>query len=320
MIENKENMERYKELSHKIDEWLVAYDAPFDTEKVWRQFNVLSRVGKENVHKVLSERIKSGILEFKLGKYRKIDTIRKPIDFRTANITNFVPLKFPRALIGKSTFGLEKLVRIFPKGVIVIAGVKGGTKTAFCLNIAKENMNDPELSLYLYNDAEQFIREPMVAYFTNELSPEELADRLSSFADVENGLDNLYMWNILSEERYSNFADVIYPDKINIIDALEQNTEAYIVADLIDAIHQKLNKGIAIIAMHKNFNAEYAAGGIYSAKKARLYLVLQNNILKVKHSKKTVDGQTAEGKAWSFKLVGGARYTQIMELENEILS
>ena len=310
-MENNENNERYKELSHLIDQWLETFDAPFDTEKVWRQFNVVTRKGKQNVWTALDERVKSGILEIKFGKYRKLDKTRKKLNFRGVNTKNFVPLKFPKALIGDTTFGLGELVRLFPKSIIIVAGTKGGTKTAFCLNLIRENMNSPELSEYFCNgDAESkpYTEEPMIAYFTNELSDEEFTDRLECFED------DMSMWNIIAEERYNNFADVIYPNKINIIDALEQNTEAYIVDDLIDAINQKLEKGIAIIAMHKNFSAEYAAGGIYSAKKARLYLILQENTLFVKHAKKTAAGQTAEGRKWSFKLVNGAKYTNIWEV------
>ena len=313
MLEDNENNETYKELSHKVDEWLVTYDAPFDTEKVWRQFNVITRDGKSNVWKVLAERVKNGVLDFKIGKYRRIDKTRNIIQFKTANTKNFVPVRYPKSLLGNSTFGLEGLVRLFPKSIVILAGTKGGAKTAFLLNLIRENMNLPELSEYFCNGSEAlpYTEEPMVAYFTNELSAEELADRLESFGE---GLDD---WNIIAEERYANYADVIYPDKVNIIDALEQNTEAYIVADLIDAIHQKLKKGIAIIAMHKNANAEYAAGGIYSAKKARLYLVIQGNSLLVKHSKKTVDGQTAEGKKWTFHLTDGTKFVNICEAIDE---
>ncbi len=308
-MEDIENIERYKDLSRQVDEWLVTYDAPFDTEKIWRQFNVKTRGGKQNVWKICDERVNAGILEFKHGRYRKINNERKLINFRGADTKNFVPINFPKALIGNSTFGIESIVRLYPKSIIILAGVKGGTKTGFCLNLARENMNSPALARYLYNgNAEGYCQEPMVAYFSNELSSEELADRLESFGD------DMDMWNIIAEERYSDFADVIYPDKINIIDALEVNMEAYRVADLIDSIHQRLNKGVAFIAMHKNYNAEYAAGGIYTAKKARLYLILQNNTLKVKHSKKTVDGARAEGRAWSFKFVNGAKYTNILEL------
>jgi len=307
-MENNENNERYKELSHQIDEWLETFDAPFDTEKIWRQFNVITRKGKQNVWTALDERVKRGDLDFKFGRYRKIDKTRKVLNFRGVNTKNFVPVKFPKSLLGNTSFELEGLVRLFPKSIVVVAGTKGGAKTAFMLNIARECMNNPELSKYFCDSSgcQPYTEEPMVAYFTNELSDEEFTDRLECFED------DMSMWNLIAEERYSNFADAIYPDKINLIDALEQNTEAYIVADLIDAIHQKLDKGIAIIAMHKNFNAEYAAGGIYSAKKARLYLILQGNILKVKHAKKTVDGQTAEGKAWSFQLVNGAKFTNII--------
>ena len=308
-MEDIEKNETYKELSHKIDEWLETYDAWYDTEKVWRQFNVVTRAGKANVWKILNERVRSGIQEFRYGKYRRIDTTRKLIDFRGADTKNWLPLQFPKALLGNSTFGLENLVRLFPKSIIIVAGTKGGAKTALLLNWARENMNSPELSEYLCrnNDAKPYTQEPIVAYFSNELGEEELADRLESFGE---GLET---WNILAEERYDNFADVIYPNKINFVDALEQNIEAFRCADLIDAIHQRLKRGIAIIAMHKNANAEYAAGGIYTAKKARLYLIIQGNTLYVKHAKKTLEGVTAEGRKWTFKLVDGAKFVNIQE-------
>lgn len=309
-MENREKSETYKELSHKIDEWLEKFDAPFDTEKIWRQFNVITRAGKANVWKILDERVKGEVLEFKYGKYRRIDTTRKFIDFRGADTKNWLPLKYPKALLGDSTFGLEDLIRLFPKSVVIVAGPKGASKTALMLNWARENMNSPELSDYLCrnNDAKPYTEEPIVAYFSNELGEEELADRLESFGE------GFEVWNILAEERYNNFADVIYPNKINFIDALEVNIEAFRCADLIDAIHKKLKRGIAIIAMHKNAAAEYAAGGIYTAKKARLYLIIQGNTLLVKHAKKTLEGKTAEGKRWSFKLVDGAKFVNIQEI------
>ena len=310
-IEEIEDNEAYKELSSKIDQFLAYFDAAFDTRKIWDEFNVKTRAGKQNVSKCLTERVKHGSLAFKYGKYKRIDKKRKLIDYKSANSKNFLPLKFPKSLIDDTTFGIENLVRIFPKSIIVLAGTKGATKTGWCLNLARENMNSPELSRFFCNGSEgvlPYTEEPMVAYFTNELSAEELRDRLEMFGD---DLDN---WNILPIDKYDEYAEQIYPDKVNIIDALEINMEAYRVADLIDAIHQKLNRGIAIIAMHKNLNAEYAAGGLYSAKKARLYLVIQEHTLLIKHSKKTVGGQTAEGRKWRWKMVDGTKYYAIEEV------
>ena len=140
-MEDIENNETYKELARKIDEWLATFDTWFDTEKVWRQYNVITREGKQNVWKILDERVKGGKLEFKYGKYRKIDTTRKLIDFRGADTKNWLPLQFPKALLGNSTFGLENLVRLFPKSIVIVAGTKGGAKTALLLNWARENMN-----------------------------------------------------------------------------------------------------------------------------------------------------------------------------------
>jgi len=59
-------------------------------------------------------------------------------------------------------------------------------------------------------------------------------------------------WNFTAEERSSNFADVIRPNCINIIDYMELSGDFYMVAEYLRQLHDKLDGGIAIVALQKD--------------------------------------------------------------------
>ncbi len=84
-----------------------------------------------------------------------------------------------------------------------------------------------------------------VHYFSSEMGALELKDRFSKFDRPLNS------WKVKFKERASNFADVIKPDAINIIDFLEVHDEFYKIGGLIKDIYDKLTTGIAVIAIRK---------------------------------------------------------------------
>jgi hypothetical protein len=91
----------------------------------------------------------------------------------------------------------------------VIAGAADAGKTALLLNFIKLNQFD--FSIY---------------YQSSEMGKEELASRLVNFEDI-----TLDEWNFNAEERSTDFADVIRPDCINIIDYMELTGDFYNVAE-----------------------------------------------------------------------------------------
>ena len=92
----------------------------------------------------------------KRGAYRRVEHDIEFMDFLNADIDNTVTLTLP--------LGLHNKTKIFPKGVIVIAGVSGMGKTLFAFNTIAENMG----------------RFPIFC-FNSEMGPEALKQKLSHF-------------------------------------------------------------------------------------------------------------------------------------------
>jgi Fe2+ or Zn2+ uptake regulation protein len=183
------------------------------------------------------------------GVFRRVDNECEDIDFLNAS-TESLHIRWP--------FTIERYVKTLPKNIVVIAGEPDAGKTAFLLNFVKNNMHEHE-----------------IYYFSSEMGPIEFNSRLSKF-DFP-----LTDWKFTLKERSSNFADVVKPDAINIIDFLELHDEFYKVGGLIKDIFDRLKKGIAIIALQKNPNTNYGLGGMRSIEKARLYLSMEPGKIKI---------------------------------------
>ena len=98
------------------------------------------------------------------------------------------------------------------------------------------------------------------------MGPVELRDRLDKFLgmDIED-------WHFEAIERSSDFADVIRPDCVNIIDYMEMTTELYHVNTFLTAIGHKLGSGIAIVALQKKQGAIFGRGQEFGVEKPKLY-------------------------------------------------
>jgi hypothetical protein len=143
-----------------------------------------------------------------------------------------------------------------------------------------------------------------INYFSSEMGPVELKERLSKF---ENPLSDFKKVKWL--ERSGNFADVIKPDEVNVIDFLEMTDNFYLVAQYIKEIFDKLTTGIAIIAIQKNPGQTLGLGGGRSIEKARLYLSMDSGRLKIEKGKNWAN-QTINPNGWelTFKLLHGCKF------------
>lgn len=216
------------------------------------------------------------------GVYRKVDKKVDLIDFLNAK-GEMLDLKWP--------FGIEKLCGIMPKNIVVVTGSPDTGKTAFLLDFIRRNM----------------MRYP-TNYFSSEMGALELKSRLEKFPQLP-----LQGWNFKPMERSSNFADVIQPNEINVIDFLEIHQDFYMVGQWIKDIFDKLDKGIAVIAIQKNTGkgVDIARGGVGSLEKPRLYLSLSNNphVLKIVKAKNWVNDMiNPNGLSIRYKIVGGCQF------------
>ena len=250
-----------------IEEWLKLIRGTFLVQDVWNELGIGSSEGRQHLRVILYRLEQKGIVaSLGGGRYKKIDTEANRIDWQSADPNNIVPLVFP--------FGIEEWARIYPKSIVVVAGGKNQGKTAFLYNVIK--MNIEKFVIDLYN---------------SETGPEQMKERLSYLDIPEPAPFNTY-------ERYDNFADIIHPDHLSIIDYLDMNSEVYLVGTEIDNIFRKLKKGVAIIGLQKPpptvtwvrgekklIERDLAYGGGFTAKRACLYISLSANRCKLLYVK-----------------------------------
>lgn len=253
-----------------IEQWISLTKGQFNVRDIWNEVGIESPEGKQYLRVILDRLEKKGIikqLEKGYGNYRRLDFEAPKIEWELADPTKTIPLQFP--------FGEHELVSIYPKSIIIVAGSKNAGKTEYLYGFLKLNMSNFVVDL-----------------FNSETSPEQMKARFLSLGINPPAPFTVY-------ERYDNFADVIHPDHISIIDYLDLNSEVYLVGAEIDAIYRKLKSGVAIIGLQKpppttiltktgakrTIERDLAYGGGFTAKRAVLYITMGNNKLKLLYVK-----------------------------------
>lgn len=269
-------------ITDMVERWISVTDGDFSvTDAVQAVQTVTSVTNRDTVRQVLKRLkdqgkiVKSGRKD---GIYRRIDEVITEIDFLSAS-TDAFNIKWP--------FQIEKRVKTHPKNIIVVAGSYNAGKTAFLLNTVVMNMHKFKIN-----------------YFSSEMGPVELKERLSKFEIPIKDFKKVKWF-----ERSGNFADVIKPDEVNIIDFLEMTDNFYLIAQYIKEIFDKLITGIAIIAIQKNPGQALGLGGGRSIEKARLYLSMDAGRLKIEKGKNwTNQAINPNGLEITFKLVQGCKF------------
>ena len=268
-----------------IEQWVSLTKGQFNVRDIWQEIGIDTVEGKHHLRIILDRLEGKGLIkriDKGFGSYRCIDSDAPIIDWRAADTQNIVPLGWP--------FELEKYVSIYPKNVVIVAGSKQEGKSTFLYNFIRLNM-------YRYR----------IDLFNSETGPEQMKDRFTDLGIPVDAPFQVY-------ERYDNFADVIRPDHISVIDYLDLNSEFYLAGAEIDAIFRKLTSGIAVIGMQipppsvtyvkgirKVIDRDYAYGGGGTAKRAFIYISMSSHRLKIKHAKKpTQKNVHPENMTWSY--------------------
>ena len=259
----------------------------------YSSLNIKEKKDKASCRMAIQRICQKGIIEAvgnKSGVYRKLNKQAEKIDFLAAT---------GQPLDLKWTFGIEKLCMILPKNIVVVTGSPDTGKTAFLLDFIRRNMARFKIN-----------------YFSSEMGSLELQSRLKKFPI------RLESWNFNPVERSSNFADVIKPNEINVIDFLEIHQDFFLVGQMIKDIYDKLENGIAVIAIQKNTGKgnDMARGGVGSLEKPRLYISLSNNphTLKIVKAKNWVNDMiNPNGKFMRYKIIGGCQFKREKNAQGE---
>ena len=290
----------YAKVSNRIEtDWYPYHQAERFTQRdicdffSWKELDTKQAVSRKLYHDTTE--LKEPKLE-KVGKtYRIIDKDVDELDWVGADADNVINLKLPYGLQDDTGFDFEKNVLIPPKSLILIAGTSNEGKTAFCLNILVNNMDNMKTT-----------------YYTNEMSAVGFKRRMLHFdwCDLYND-DGKPKWRTVV--RYDNYQDIIDPDGLNIIDYLDANEagEYYKIAPYLKGIHKRLRNGLVVVALQKPPGRVDAFGGTNLRGVAALYLSIDKGKLEVVKAKDWIV-ENPNGRKYSFDITySGSQFHNI---------
>ncbi len=287
-----------KELSQStVTQWIALASGNFNVRQIWNEIGINTPEDKTHLRMILHRLSESGVIAKTSidGTYRKLNIEKKPIHWENANPTAFLPIVLP--------FDLHNLCKVYPKSIIIVAGSKNEGKTAFLTSCVMPNVENSGM---------------VVDFFNSESGAEQLNERFSSLGVPSSPPFDTY-------ERYDNFADVIEPDRLSIIDYLDLNSELYLVGAEIDAIFRKLTTGCVIIGLQKPppivsiykgikkvIDRDLAYGGGFTAKRAAIYISLSSHRLKLVYVKTPANPKiNPNNMVWSYDFDEKGNFTNI---------
>lgn len=273
----------------------IKDEAGKDVDKVALKLNTAKALGNFCVGKTPSlKRIG------RRGFFRAIDYDLQTMNLREARGAATLDLRWP--------FALERYVLLYPGNLAVVAGTSNSGKSAFVNGFIAANQWRHETHL-----------------FSSDMVAEELADRLEPFDFPEDApiWDNCH-------ERVSDFADVIKPDCINVVDYVEYVENVVEIKQEVEEMYRRMQggRGMCLITIQKKGDEKNVKGqtikhplgygGATILSRPRLYLTLDPVTMMIYKSKKRAQREVnPNGKTWKYALVEGARFVSVVEIDND---
>jgi len=285
----KRSERRDRNLKQEVLEWVILQDGYWNLADLKKSLQPLTKEQNANVDVIVHRLKKDCIIEKhgdKAGVYRTVHAEIEPIDFLSCEVSPLA-IRYP--------FNIENYIKTLPKNIIVIAGSPDAGKTAFLLNLAR--LNQDRFNIH---------------YFSSEMGKMELRERLLKFAyPIES-------WKFKVWEKSSDFSDVIRPDDVNIIDFMELHDDFWKVGGMIKSVYDKLNRGIAVIALQKPLGRDEGLGGQRGLEKPRLYLAMESGQIKIVKAKNwAVPNQNPNKLLLDFKIIDGCKFQIIKDWRKE---
>lgn len=269
-------------IAQDVENYVLSTNGNFLSTDVYKCLHLSTRDDHKNVSIILKRLSERGVIEKygdKNGSWRLVDTESQNIDWYNSQV-DIVPVKWP--------FGIESFVHTMPRNLCVVAGSPNAGKTAFLLNFVAMNMDKFKIH-----------------YYSSEMGAMELRARLEKFEFP------LSKWRFNAKERSRNFADVIHPEDVNIIDFMELSEDFWKVGGMLREVYEKLTTGIAVIALQKAPGATMARGGVGSLEKPRLYLTMESGQIKIEKGKNWAHKEiNPNGMICNWKLVQGSKFIE----------
>jgi len=281
---------RRSSLARDVRLRITYTEGEFTTPQLYSEFGATTVGEKDAVRQIIHRMKEAGEITpvgRKDGNYRRVDKNIDEVDLLG------VP---PKPVDLYLPLGLDTLVKIYPRSIIVVAGAGNRGKTAIALDFIKNNMDKHDMRLLF-----------------SEGGAESLIDRMSAHQDK-----TIEEWKIKSYPRTKNFEDVVLPNGITVVDYMLIPTEFWLVGHYLDEIYRKLDKGIAYVNIQKSSAAELGRGGEFGLERPQLYVTLnpdyspgchEDNIqccvAKILKAKAWKNKSNPDGKALNFSIENG---------------
>lgn len=234
------------DFKEKVEKWVSGTTGHWSVTDGHRYFNLVTTSHKHHFNMIVTRLKEKGIIEpygNKSGVYCLADTKTELLDYKNVDMKQF-DITLP--------LGLNYKTAVFPKSIIVVAGVTGHGKTALALNIVHDNMFNHKIN-----------------YLASEASAQSLREQMSLFSLP------IDAWKFSPYSKTKDFHTHTLPDGITVIDYLTDYEGFYMIPAHIDKIFERLKKGVAIILVQKKSNAAYGRSGELGAERASLYIGLE---------------------------------------------
>ena len=284
-IERLERKER--NIHEEVRGWLLLHDGYINVTTCYNELQFVTKEQKTSVRVALHRLQKEGKITRHPSESGKYKTVNEDCDIIKwwESKGDYVPIRFP--------MDIHSYCHLYPKNIAVVAGAPNTGKSAFLLDFCRLNMNSYK-----------------IRYLSSEMVDNELSKRLQKFA-AEHDMDIEEWKKIDFRERSRDFADVIDPDNITVIDYLECNVDFYMMGQWIKDIFDKLKKGICLIAIQKKpgDDNKMGRGGLGTLEKPRLYLSMDNGKISIVKGKNwAIEGVNPNGLEKKFALIQGSKF------------
>ena len=288
-------------LANRVIDFIEQSSGWFWTDDINRALNIINNTkDKDTVRRQLNRYADKDLIKRDpnhTGHWRKVETDLVEMDILGAEAAEGMNVHWP--------FGLEKVFLTIPKSLVLIAGATDAGKTCYLISFMLANQWKHEIH-----------------YFSSEMTAGRLKRRLMKFPDFAN-----LSIGFKSYERYDNYADVIKPDAINVIDFLDvDNATPYMIGNELKNIYMKLNTGIAVVAIQKKsaqkdwggkvHEVELGVGGETTIRRASIYLTMDKypeNKLVIRKAKEWATNINPIGLAWQYKIINGVEFVHVQQ-------
>jgi hypothetical protein len=267
--ENKEKEEDKDSLIEKntktrLKDYILTYNGIFNIDDVMRDLN-LSGDKRNAVKCALSDFFHQGIIERKGSR----SGMYSPIKGRGIYMNDLIRSASTDPVTIGLPLAIDALLNIYNRNLIIIQGLSNAGKTAFLMEIARLNRRNFDI----------------IKYINSEMDASEIKGRIEKrHMDIEDILSFVSFYLVRSTHESGAIQYEIEPDGLNLVDYLHLE-DATLMTTEIDRIQERLDKGIAVVAIQKYLGKDMGYGGSGVKNRARLVIDLSKDIVTLKKVK-----------------------------------